>query len=160
MDIYGNIDRYPFVIYLTHPGRSLPENLLTPELEQCGILEIKLDNTRRLYSKENTANIKFIDELKEFLQHDNDSKQWIYHPRKKSEAMKAQKRLDERITNHIPLQSHTPEKRKQNVQDSSPRQEKDKNYQCLNCQWRWVGLVHARLECPQCHRDHLYIKKI
>lgn len=160
VDIYGNIDKYPFLIYFTHPGRNLPENLLTPKLEQCGILEIKLDNTSQLFSKKDTANIKFIDELKDFLQHDNDSKQWIFHPRKNSKARIAQNKLDERIANNINPSSHNPEKRKQNEQGYFPNQESGRTYQCLNCQSTWIGRDYRKLKCPKCHRDHLYIRNI
>lgn len=82
VDIYAEVSGYPFVIYFTHPERFLPFELLEPQQQQCGIVEIKLDETIKLFAKKNITGVRFIDELRRFLEKNQDAKRWAYHPRK------------------------------------------------------------------------------
>ncbi|MDK9365761.1 hypothetical protein [Lelliottia wanjuensis] len=70
------------MIYFTHPERFLPFELLEPQQQQCGIVEIKLDETIKLFAKKNITGVRFIDELRRFLEKNQDAKRWVYHPRK------------------------------------------------------------------------------
>jgi hypothetical protein len=99
VDVYGKVKAYPVVIYFTHPERSLPFELLKPE-QQCGVLEISLNETRKLFTNKNTKDIKFIDELRPYLQNHQEARRWIYHPRQDKARRQAQNTLDEKVAAH------------------------------------------------------------
>ncbi|WP_240314542.1 hypothetical protein [Vibrio tetraodonis] len=81
VDVMSKVGNFTFVIYFTHPNRPLPSELHTPYSRQCGILEIKLDDTYHLFTCDKVSGTWQLDRLKNYLQHDVESKVWVFHPR-------------------------------------------------------------------------------
>lgn len=151
VDIYAEVSGYPFVIYFTHPERFLPFELLEPQQQQCGIVEIKLDETIKLFAKKNTTGVKFIDELRRFLGNNQDAKRWVYHPRKDKAQQDAQARLNAQIENYRSQQAEY------NVNYQSYRWQ---YYQCSICLRHWRAPAYESPVCPNCKRGHLYARKL
>ena len=157
VDIYGEIGGYAFVIYFTHPERSLPFGLEQPQQQRCGILEIRLDETLLLFSNKNTVGIKFIDELKKFIQFDTKAKNWVYHARRDEACRKAQESLDTKIANFRPSKRYSNQRRQyNNMQHSYSR----RNHKCVICQHEWSSFDNEKRICPVCGSGHLYIRAL
>ena len=80
VDIIGAINSFKFIIYFTHPDRSIPEKLFNPENNKCGILEISLLYLQDSFKNARNENKTYYEILINFLIHDISSKSWIYHP--------------------------------------------------------------------------------
>lgn len=154
VDIYGEIGEYAFVIYFTHPERPLPFGLDQPQRERCGILEIQLDETFLLFSNKSTISIKFIDELKKFIQFDTQAKKWLYHARRDEACRKAQKSLDAKVASYRPPKQQFNQRHQYNTRPSYSR----RNYQCVICQHEWSSFENGKQVCPVCGGGHLYIR--
>ncbi|CAH5169548.1 TPA: competence protein CoiA family protein [Klebsiella pneumoniae] len=155
VDIYGYVGDYPLVIYFTHPERPVPFELQVPQQQQCGVIEIKLNETIRLFARKNITGVKFIDELKGFIESNQDAKQWVYHPRKNKAEEEAQARLDAVIENYRP---HQPER--ESVHRSHVKYYRWQYYQCSICLCQWRAPEHESPVCPGCKRGHLYARKM
>lgn len=151
VDIYGFVGDYPLVIYYTHTERPVPSELLEQQQQQCGVIEIKLGETLKLFARKNITGIKFIDELKRFIESNQDAKQWVYHPRKNKAEEEAQARLDAIIESY---RSHRPESK------SVYRSHRCQYYQCSICLRQWRAPEHESPVCSGCKRGHLYARKI
>lgn len=97
VDIAGEVNGFSFIIYFTHPNRSLPEGLASPDHQKSGIIEICLDQTHHLFSPQSDSSAPHIDRLKDFLQHDLKSKRWVFHPRKAKQEQQARQKINQQI---------------------------------------------------------------
>lgn len=157
VDILGEVNGYPFVIYFTHPDRPLPSELYSPSQKNCGILEIKLNETSQLFLRKNVTGVKFIDELKVFLQRNDSAKNWIYHPRKNKASNQAKAQLKRQVENYRPSVVHNKKKEKYHL--SFHEGNKTQNYLCTICRIRWTIFAIEKPVCPGC-KNHLYAMKI
>ncbi|MDR3105143.1 MAG: hypothetical protein LBU96_11925 [Yokenella regensburgei] len=154
VDIYGKVNAYPLVVYFTHPERSLPLELLNPE-QQGGVLEIRLDETRKLFTNKNSKDIKFIDELRPYLQNQPEARRWVYHPRQDKARQEAQNILNERVAAHPAEVTSEP-----TYYNKKPRNYRWRHYQCSICLWKWSSPEYELPRCPNCRRGRLYARKI
>ncbi|WP_164095585.1 competence protein CoiA [Serratia marcescens] len=155
VDITGFVENYPLVIYFTHPGRVLPSELLEPLQQSCCILEIKLDETIKLFAKKNITCVKFIDELKVFIESNQDARRWVYHSRKVKERQKAQERLAQSIVNHQENQKDNNRSCRNKI-----KYYRWQHYLCSICLNQWKAPEHEKAVCPGCKRGHLYARKL
>lgn len=102
VDVMGRVGEFTFVIYFTHPNRPLPSELLTSHNRQCGILEIKLDDTHHLFTRNKVSGVLQLDRLKDYLQHDFESKVWVFHPRYVQLKQEATERLSLKASRYTP----------------------------------------------------------
>ena len=169
VDIYGNVHGYPLILYFTHPGRNLPPDLMSPEDDQCGIVEVSLVNTYPLFVSNNKRGQSYIEKLRYFLAEDINSKRWIYHPRYKKVHAEAL-RLLEQDGNNIPQcrgngdycgtqgsglfsSESIATVRKGEI----PKRQVV--YQCVMCDSIWTGVEPGCNPCPKCN-THLYAKPV
>ncbi|HAW3399270.1 TPA: hypothetical protein JLS63_005032 [Escherichia coli] len=156
VDICAEINGYPLVIYFSHPERRVPVSLKVPDNKQCGVLEIDLSRTRELFLSKNATSDRFDDVLKTFIEGDNHSKKWIFHPRKHSTMCRARTRLEKRITNWRPPQERTKIRKNPYVRFEPGREH---YYECLICKTKWSAYEYEKPVCPVC-RIHLYSRQI
>ena len=157
VDIYGKVGIYPLIIYFTHPGRALPYELVQSQRHSCGVIEIKLDETIKLFAKKNLAEVRFIDELKIFIQHDKDAKHWVHHPRESKVRLEAQGRLDKQIGNY---QSRSIYNNREYRTPAPSAELKRQYYQCTMCGREWSIMAFERVICPHCKYGRLYAREL
>jgi hypothetical protein len=153
VDIVGKLAAYSFVVYLTHPGRSVPEALYSPEDRRCGIIEIRLHGIGDAFARGRALGESYREVLSNALVEDVNSKRWIFHPvyeRAAEEAKKAieTRRLRER--QHQPPRSTTLPVRAESTSVLPPKQLAE--YKCVLCRtvwetWHPAGIV----DCPACN---------
>lgn len=132
VDLCGEINGYPLIIYFSHPDRDVPEELSELKCQKCAVLEINLSITETLFFVKKTSySHRFIDELTVFLKENTKDKKWVSHPRKSAAISKAKQNMNVRIA-------------------SIPRQ----NYRCLMCDENWCGFKNIKPECPICHSPY------
>jgi hypothetical protein len=163
VDIVGHVSSYPFIIYLTHDQRSLPGELYNKEVEQ-GIITIDLNGTRALFES-NDRSYKSL--LREYLEKNISSKQWVFHPREivaKNKVLQHLKNLPEKMQ-----KSWQPNKKtwKPNamIGRRDPRAISDALvdliddekavFQCQQCGTRWENYRRKGKECQKC-KSHMY----
>ncbi|HDS4948355.1 TPA: hypothetical protein QHX34_002684 [Klebsiella aerogenes] len=156
VDICGEVNGFPLVIYFSHPDRSVPFALEEPGNTRCGILEIDLTWTRALFLSKKATFDRFGDEIRTFIEGSNHAKKWIYHPRKLAAMSKARSRLEKQMMNWVP-----PQQRKYVRKNPYVRFERGGNqhYECLICKTRWSGFENEKQVCPVCQL-HLYVHRI
>jgi len=81
VDLVGTIGEFRFVVYFTHDGRYIPENLFKPTDPKCGIIGISLDLLQIQFKAAKSEGKTYQEILTDFLTNDRQSKSWIYHPR-------------------------------------------------------------------------------
>lgn len=81
VDLIGQVSGFPFAIYLTHPGREVPQELSRPEKRECGIIAIDLTRIAAQIVAGKSQDISYQTILQQALCQNTDIKRWIYHPR-------------------------------------------------------------------------------
>ncbi|MGF1761135.1 competence protein CoiA [Photobacterium sagamiensis] len=170
VDIVGEVKGFSFIIYFTHPNRVLPDSLCNLADDKCGVLEIQLDHTHKLFQGKKTPASSHADKLRNFLQHDLSSKRWVYHPRKTTIEGRAREKLKQTITQYQPVArkpnfSHSKNQSWKTLvpeKVSKPMPEPPKrmvSYQCIICQCQWSAPVPGVPTCPKCH-THFYATEV
>lgn len=138
VDFLGYINDYPFVVYLAHKGRAVPESILQPEPKKSGCIAIYLDDLQLYLRREKRG--RYTSALREFLEHHSTAREWIYHPRVKVGIQNLNKQEEEWLL----------------VQkDAHNKKQGPSMYQCVNCRSEWIG--NSR-ECASCG-THLFTKE-
>lgn len=164
VDIIGEFKHYPIVIYFSHPNRQPPDSLRLPDNKMCGVIEIDLRETLKIFTNKQSKEKRFLDELEYFITSNTDSKKWLYHPRKESVEKEARIKLTEEIKNNVALRTYTyneenygkllMSKRQENITDNH-----DKSFICLACKSDLMGVAASSnkiITCPKCN-THLYV---
>jgi len=171
VDIVGYINDFRFVVYFTHPGRCVPQELNSPGDNHSGVIAVALDELRgTIFRRAKEKDQSYLSVLTEHLSNDLSSKQWIYHPRFQSCHQKALERLDAKIAS-MPKAKNTLSKGRVRYFDIpvSSRAEVDiaplnvtgplVSFVCLICDARWQGREPGGSVCPECN-THLYSRRI
>jgi len=169
VDIYGSVRGYPLILYFTHPGRNLPPDLMSPNNDQCGIVEVSLVNTYPLFVRNNKRGQSYIEKLRHLLTEDINSKRWIYHPRYKKAHAEAL-RLLEKDGNKIPqCRGNVDYWGTQGSElfsgesiaagGKSEISKRQVVYQCVMCDSIWTGVEPGCSPCPKCN-THLFAKPV
>lgn len=164
VDIRGYVEDYPFVIYLTHPGRQTPPEIESFSDDSYGIIELSLARTRSLFLRRNESSETYLDRLRSFLEEDLEGKRWVAHPRYGRALERAEQRLESSRRQLLTLPSN---ERISRISESSgaklksawslpsyPTRRKVK-YQCETCNSKWIGVEGGLSACPRC-RTHLH----
>lgn len=166
VDIVGYINDFRFVVYFTHPGRDVPQELKSPGDHHSGVIAVALDELRgTIFRRAKEKDQSYLSILTEHLSNDLSSKHWIYHPRYQSCRQKALEKLDVKVA--LSREQNT---RTRHFESSvSSRFEVDiappnitgplVSFECLNCDVRWQGRESGGNVCPKCN-DHLYSRWI
>lgn len=174
VDVMSRVGDFIFVIYFTHPNRPLPSGLLTPHHRQCGILEIKLDDTHHLFTYNKAPGTRQLDKLKDYIQHDVESKMWVFHPRYAQLEQEATERLSLKASQYTP--TPTPSVSNDQHRNRNPKnfelhpsdslhpstnsiQSRHAQFECIMCQCQWQVTLPNKPICPKCH-NHLYASEI
>jgi len=165
-DVCGSVGGFPFLIYLTHPGRTLPPEVASVTAEKCGAVELSLQRTYLLFMEAEGRSGSYLDSLRSFLESNLESKRWIAHPRYGRARERAEKRLQSRR-----CEVSLPRERQQIACSSAgvgsgPLQHVRTNvesrrvkYQCVMCRHEWEGVYPGYSECPNCN-THLYMRVV
>jgi len=159
VDFIGSIGRYQIVVYLSHHGRDVPEELLEMPGEQCGILEISLNGVGQLFSGIKKGGESFKSLLRNYIIENSVSKTWLGHPRYQKCLSEAQKQL-------VGLQlQKTVEHREMEALGLSPQNVRERTlqdlkkitvvFECISCNISWRGYDQGINNCPNCE-THLY----
>lgn len=168
VDVYGNVNGYPFVLYFTHPGRDIPFQFKSLEAEKFGVVEISLENTYSLFISDDNKGQSYLEKLRLFLAEDEGSKNWLYHPRYRKMHEQTLVTLEERRKE---LLQRLNEERSSKFDiglypdSDSPAQTEGEykrrkvKYHCVMCNVTWVGVEPGYNPCPNC-KKHLYANYI
>jgi len=164
VDIIGKIGQFDFVIYFSHPGRDVPRELLHPDNEHCGIIEVKLDalSERFMFAKVN--NQKYDSILSDFLTNDKTSKCCIFHPRyaiKKEQAIKELESSENvNVINGNNKAIFTNQASKEPYDNIlHVTNNRIVKYKCVLCNFEWEGYEAGGNICSKCN-SHLYSRVI
>jgi hypothetical protein len=164
VDIVGSIDKFQFVIYLSHPYRVIPDILREPKNTQCGIIQISLDSLEYQFPKIKSKEHTFQEILTDFLTNDRKSKKWIYHPRfKKCEDMATEhlRYIPNIILDDSAISPSNYDYFKAPRLNNLPiiPQSRLVQFECVMCKTRWEAYEAGGNKCPKCN-DYLYSKTI
>ena len=167
VDVIGFVKKFQFVIYITYKGRHIPMELLKPDTEQAGIIEINLESLLPAFQQEKKG--QYINVLKEFIEEKLNGKSWVYHPRTKKKRKEAQNRIAEWLSQQKPpkstLQFEQPRKwnvpRTSQFSRNTPKLPAKRiiaapmpvhNFECMMCGTIWRSTSN---HCKKCN-THLY----
>ncbi|MCF6254706.1 MAG: hypothetical protein L3K25_00090 [Gammaproteobacteria bacterium] len=146
VDIVGYINDFRFVVYFTHPGRCVPQELKSPGDHHSGVIAVALDELRgTIFRKAKEKNQSYLSVLTEHLSNDLSSKQWVYHPRFQSCRQKALEKLDVKVASSEAKNTRTryfesPVSRRFEVDITPPNITGPLvSFECLICDSRWQG---------------------
>jgi hypothetical protein len=155
VDALAMINGAPFVIYLTHAARGVPEQLRSPSNPMASVIAVDVSALRMAFSAGHALGKRYTDILASFLAHDDRSKKWIFHPdlpSKRARAMEKQAagrkvRGDQPSStfgfNRQPL---NPQYVAALVRPKGPRS------WCVRCQIEW-DTPERNNRCPRCKSD-------
>lgn len=134
VDAIGEVEGFPLVLYVEHPGRTIPEALHPSNLrgQRVGAVAIDLN---RITPSVLFASDDYKAALARFLSWDLPSKAWIYHPRyEQAKARAIATRPSCNLTKPVV------------------------DYSCLMCRIQWQAPANTLATCPDCG-EHLYTRE-
>lgn len=141
VDLKGQVGDFEFVVYFSHPGRSVPSTLAALEGVRAGVLEIDLRSLAGRFARMAKHGVTYAQLLSNFLSGDRDSKRWIYHPRHAQIRADAETRLLAAIQREL-----------EEANRLIP-------YECLFCGTVWEGHAAGLNACLSC-RTHLGVRRL
>jgi hypothetical protein len=153
VDILGRIADYTFVVYLTHPGRTVPDMLRHPSDRRTGVLAIALDRIAEAFSEARSRGQSYQEVLVDFLAKDLRGKQWIFHPGYDAARAEAAAVLDARPRRFPVRASSKRFPRAVEVRPllTSPPTNRAE-YKCVICNALWEAWHGGgTADCPACH---------
>lgn len=169
VDVVGFIGDFQFVIYFSHPGRTVPVELFQPDNDHCGIIEVKLDALSEQFMMARQKNKTYDEILSKFLTNDKTAKRWIYHPRyakKKEQAIKALEQTEQNnliidnIHNTVDIPTQETHYETEPYFDNPVSQIKRMaKFKCVLCNYEWEGEEAGGNVCAKCN-THLYARII
>ena len=135
VDILSYISGYPFIVYLSHKGRSVPDSIRKPGVEEFGCIVLYLDNLQQYMSQEKRG--RYSQALRSFVADSTSERHWLVHPR--------ETRVIEILNGQLEIWLTQQEKEYYKGKDPA-------SYRCAMCKATWCG--YSR-ECESCG-THLY----
>ncbi len=89
VDVIAKIGAFTIVIYFTHPGRFVPEELSAIDDPHTGVVCFDLTMIRDLLWSSKGKSTPYLELLESVLLKHRDGKNWIYHPRYQKQLEKA-----------------------------------------------------------------------
>ncbi|MCF6324736.1 MAG: competence protein CoiA [Gammaproteobacteria bacterium] len=150
VDLVGYINDFKFVVYFTHPGRAVPQELESPSDHHSGVMTIALDELRNtIFRQVKNKNQSYQSALIEYLSNDVSSKQWVFHPRYQRCHQQALERLEEKV------KSDAREKKVQGRKQVPAGRRV--LFECVMCKTQWQGFLPGGNKCLKCN-THLYTR--
>lgn len=169
VDVIGKVGQFDFIIYFSHPGRSVPHELLHPENDHCGVIEIKLDGLSEEFVLAKKNNKTYDSILSNYLTNNKASKRWIYHPRhaiKKEQATQELQhfgqgdvQVNDQDTSLVKCTLKYPDSKKLDATGFSISNKRIARYKCVLCNSEWQAYEAGGNLCPKCN-SHLYTRVI
>ena len=174
VDIFGHIGDYSFIIYFTHPGRSVPNEFHNPTDKKIGVISISLEPTYAIFASSKKNRISYQTQLYDFLSNDLESKTWVFHPRQERCEKISKDKLQQKISEfkknktninvqhqrkHNNSETHLHLASRPTIENTEVEevQRKRAKFKCVLCQTEWEGLEPSDSACPKCG-THLYRK--
>lgn len=161
VDVLATVKGGAFAIYITHPGRIVPDALRTPPAPCAGVVAI---NLMELAFEEDprTKSQSYRQALQDFLISNTVAKGWVFHPQQASrrqaelEALRARERQHSTVrfpplpqttqSQTVPLAPPpAPSYAARHAIPGDPLR-----YICVRCDFRWGDQTGGMGECPQC----------
>ncbi len=147
VDIVGSVNNFHFVIYFTHPGRTIPKELFAPLDKYCGVIQIELDRLRERFELGKSKTETYRSILIEYLTNEMDSKHWAFHPRYQKCKNQAQSRLESKLS-RLSESGNISTNRDADIFISP--QKRRVLFECLMCKVEWEGWDPGGSFCPKC----------
>lgn len=160
VDVLGSVGDFSFVLFLSHPGRVVPEQLTTPTDRRCGVVGVDLTQTSRVLAASRDEGRSHAAALSDFLTRDTESKRWVFHPKHAAMREQAQSRLEQRVSYHAGLKgrrgfdSGGGEAAGPLSSTHGPTQRQGQ-FRCVVCSSVWLGPHPGLTPCPKC-QTHLH----
>lgn len=163
VDFVSNIGRYQLVIYITHQGRGVPAELLENINDNCGLIELSLNDIGQLFASARQRKENFKSLLLCYLSDNLSSKTWLKHPRYQMSLIAAKQELSTLQTiemteaEHIISPYHSLKSNYKDEQQTILQHTESAKvtFECLNCNLAWKGYERGLNNCPNCE-THLY----
>lgn len=161
VDVLGKVGDYDFIIYITHPGRDLPDSLERPTTTKCGVIQIKIDDWQKEFFHKKEQEKSYTEILINLICNETKSKSWVFHPKQDVAESKARAeyelselqklahlaQLKKNSTNPKILSSLTSVKKSPIIKKSHV----SNHYMCEICRRSWDNSVKR---CPYCGELH------
>lgn len=151
VDIKGTVKGVDFCIYLTHPDRLAPIELLDKNCPSFGAIAIDLT---RIHEQFTTNTMKHGDSLKALLKQHIESnleaKTWLNHPRFNKAREHALRKLDYRIKKQQYDNDKAAQQSQTGLEGFTPRSCQGKVRHCNSCNFSWP-LIEGYI-CPKCSK--------
>ena len=162
VDVYGDVEKVPFILYVTYEGRYVPKELERPVVERSGVVELGVDGLHEIFRYQKEGG--YLKALESFIEETTSGKSWVYHPRLPSAMLEAEKLLAARILDHEKYEetddavrpSSTRSKLITEAVSMPARKEITKSYECIMCKNRWVDTSPICVKC----NTHLYTREV
>ncbi len=140
VDVLGNVNGVPFVVFVTYRERSIPSELKHPSITKCGVVELNVDALPRLFKQEDNGQYQEV--LRRYIEDKADGKAWIYHPREQRQKDVAIEKFKLWLA--------------QQEAESIKTNKKTRKYTCRLCNSTWIGASNI---CEKC-KTHLYTTEL
>lgn len=152
VDILGVIAGYAFVLYVTYPGRGVPDTLQHPKDLRCGVVEVQLDGIESVFLERHLSGKSYREVLLEFLAEDVSAKRWIFHPGYRRAKSEAQAKLSKRLETHRQRGSlRRPVQPCVSPAEGAPPVDPMADYACVICLATWEApRKSGPCNCPKC----------
>lgn len=152
VDVRGRLLSHTFIVYMTHPGRPVPEALQSPVDKRSGILELQLHSIGDAFSQGRKAGHSYREVLSSILTEDVTAKRWIFHPRYERAKAMAQKVLLARQASRNDRPTMQSVAVPVRLAESSAVKKRRAEYKCAICNFRWEAWHPAGIvDCPSCN---------
>lgn len=156
VDIIGDVDGTPFIIYFTHPGRKIPAELFEPQESRCGVVAISFEPLPASFEKAREVGQTYQTVLSDYLAHHIESKKWIFHPRYERLRAEAQEAAEAEIRERRQQAASHIGPKTLNVPIPQLRRTGLAEFECVMCGVFWKSQCRGDRECPKCGSSHLY----
>jgi len=157
VDVKGKVGNFDFVVYLVHPGRTIPIELESLDGAKAGVIAIDLQGMAGSLAKVRQAGGTYSQMLGEFLAKNVASKRWVYHPRYDTMRQKAQTALArsiarevEEVQHHLSMGNALPTGRGPFPAANKNKAMRPVQCECLFCGTKWDGYDPGLNNCPKC----------
>lgn len=161
VDVVGDVENIPFVIYITYQGRNVPSSLKSPAISKCGVVEVNLLGLRQRFKQQKYG--QYIDALKHYIEGSTEGKSWVYHPRFIALQQKAKAEIDLWLDRQEPLAHYSKGYKNNSFNINLSKVERpeitkpiEKHYKCIMCSSQWFG---ASFKCKRCN-THLFTTEV
>lgn len=155
VDVLGEVAGVPLAVYVTYPGREVPERLKQVQGLRAGVISIDLRQINSYLYENHRHQRAYSETVNSYLSNCVEGKAWIYHPRSKVKVAEAKKELKNKAQGETNGPVFRPEAYYDEVEAivKSSKLTKDfseKQYWCTCCRVSTRWNPDQGLCCPNC----------